>query len=104
MEIESFLLYLKNVKRYSPLTLVAYEEDLIQFSEFCEKIELIHEWTEVTLDVVRHFEVELLSGRIFVSLKKKSKPKRLAASSVRRKLSSLRAFFRYLLREEIPKA
>jgi integrase/recombinase XerC len=101
MEIESFLLYLKNVKRYSPLTLVAYEEDLIQFSEFCEKIELIHEWTEVTLDVVRHFEVELLSGRIFVSLKKKSKPKRLAASSVRRKLSSLRAFFRYLLREGV---
>ncbi len=42
MEIESFLVYLKNVKRYSPLTLKAYEEDLNQFSEFCEKVELIH--------------------------------------------------------------
>ena len=37
MEIDSFLSYLKNIKRYSALTITAYKEDLNQFREFCEK-------------------------------------------------------------------
>ena len=41
MEIDSFLSYLKNIKRYSALTITAYKEDLNQFREFCEKVELI---------------------------------------------------------------
>lgn len=101
MEIESFLLYLKNVKRYSLSTLIAYKEDLIQFVEFCEKIEKIDEWTEVTLNVVRHFEVALISGEYYTLLQLATKPKPLAASSVRRKLSSLRAFFRYQMHEGV---
>jgi integrase/recombinase XerC len=98
MEIEPFLLYLKNVKRYSPLTLIAYKKDLLQFIEFCENVECIQEWPEVTLDVVRHFEMELISRR---SAGSKPKPKALTTSSVRRKMSSLRAFFRYLMHEGV---
>lgn len=100
MEIETFLVYLKNVKRYSPLTLQAYEEDLNQFSEFCEKVELIHEWAEVTSGMVRRFEVGLMSGKLEFSKKEGVyKPKAMAPKSVRRKLSSLRTFFRYQMRE-----
>lgn len=100
MEITSFLSYLKNIKRYSPLTLIAYEEDLNQFIEFCEKVELIHEWTEVTPGMVRRFEMGLMSGKLeFGEGESKRRPKAMAAKSVRRKLSSLRALFRYLMRE-----
>ena len=100
MEIESFLVYLKNVKRYSPLTLKAYEEDLNQFSEFCEKVEFIHEWTEVTSGMVRRFEVGLMSGKLeFSKGDAVYRPKAMTPKSVRRKLSSLRTFFRYQMRE-----
>jgi len=100
MEIESFLTYLGNVKRYSPLTLKAYEEDLNQFSEFCEKVELIHDWTEVTSGMVRRFEVGLMSGKLrFTRGAGTYRSKPMAPKSVRRKLSSLRTFFRYQMRE-----
>lgn len=100
MEIEAFLDYLKNVKRYSPLTLKAYELDLRQFSEFCEKVELIHEWTEVTSGMVRRFEVGLMSGKLELSTNgEKYRPKAMVPKSVRRKLSSLRTFFRHQMRE-----
>ncbi|MCM1032061.1 MAG: tyrosine-type recombinase/integrase [Oscillibacter sp.] len=100
MEIEPFLVYLKNVKRYSPLTLQAYEEDLSQFSEFCEKVEFIHDWSEVTSGMVRRFEVGLMSGKLAFSKEGRVyRPKAMAPKSVRRKLSSLRTFFRYQMRE-----
>lgn len=100
MEIDSFLSYLRNVKRYSPHTLIAYEEDLNQFIEFCEKIELIRDWTEVTSGMVRRFEVGLMAGKLeFGEGEGKRKPKPMAAKSVRRKLSSLRTFFRFQMRE-----
>ncbi|MDE6450921.1 MAG: tyrosine-type recombinase/integrase, partial [Odoribacter sp.] len=100
MEFESFLVYLKNVKRYSPLTLTAYEEDLSQFSEFCEKVELIHDWAEVTSGMVRRFEVGLMSGKLeFSKGGGLYRPKAMAPKTVRRKLSSLRTFFRYQMRE-----
>ena len=102
MEIDSFLSYLKNVKRYSPHTLIAYEEDLNQFLEFCEKIELISAWNEVTSGMVRRFEVGLMSGRLeFGEGEEKRKIKPMTAKSVRRKLSSLRTLFRFLMREGI---
>lgn len=100
MEIDSFLCYLKNVKRYSPHTLAAYGEDLNQFVEFCEKVELIHEWAEVTSGMVRRFEVGLMSGRLeFGTGERKRRPKPMTAKSVRRKLSTLRTFFRHQMRE-----
>ena len=53
MEIASFLSYLKNIKRYSALTITAYKEDLNQFREFCEKVELIRQDEEITSKMVR---------------------------------------------------
>lgn len=98
MEIDSFLRYLTHVKRYSPHTVTAYEEDLNQFIEFCEKTELIHEWAEVTSGMIRRFEAGLMSGSL-MSGNGSRKVKPMAARSVRRKLSSLRTFFRYEMHE-----
>lgn len=97
IELESFLTYLKNVKRYSALTLTSYRNDLTLFSEFCEKVEEINEWTAVTSVVVRHFEIGLMSGTLKKLRKGNSKP--MKPSSVRRKLSALRSFFHYQMRE-----
>lgn len=101
-EVDSFLEYLKDVKRYSFNTLIAYSEDLNQFVEFCEKIELIRDWSEVTLVTVRRFEVGLISGSLeFGEGDKKRKVKPQSAKTVNRKLSSLRSMFRYLIREGV---
>lgn len=100
MESSSFLNYLKNVKRYSRLTIISYEEDLNQFFEFCKKYELIEEYSEVTTKMVRRFEVGLMSGGLAIGGENHNeKLKPMAAKSVRRKLSSLRTFFRYLIKE-----
>ena len=66
MEIDSFLSYLKNIKRYSALTITAYKEDLNQFREFCEKVELIPAfnirlmvWSTFKRPVIRFIELFL---------------------------------------------
>ena len=100
MEIDSFLSYLKNIKRYSALTITAYKEDLNQFREFCEKVELIRQDEEITSKMVRRFEMGLMSGALKIGgVDGEEKLRPMTARSVRRKLSSLRTYFRYLVRE-----
>ena len=100
METDSFLMYLRDVKRYSQHTITAYAEDLNQFIEFSEKYELIHEWTEVSSGMIRRFEAGLMAGTLsFSKGGDEIRIKPLSAKSVARKLSSLRSLFRYLLRE-----
>lgn len=96
MEIDSFLVYLKSIKRYSEHTVTAYKEDLDQFFEFCEKVELIENCSEVTAKMVRRFEVALMSGR-FQMNGRMLKP--MTSKTVRRKLSSLRTYFRFQVKE-----
>lgn len=96
MEIDSFLVYLKSVKRYSEHTITAYQEDLNQFFEFCEKVELIENATEVTAKMVRRFEAALMSGK-FKRNGQILKP--MMPKTVRRKLSSLRTYFRFQVKE-----
>ena len=102
METDEFLAYLSNVKRYSQHTITAYAEDLCQFIEFCEKVENVSEWTEVTPLVVRHFEMELMAGRLNRRKRQgQGRPKALNARSVQRKLCALRSLFRYLIHEGV---
>ena len=94
MEIDSFLSYLKNIKRYSALTITAYKEDLNQFREFCEKVELIRQDEEITSKMVRRFEMGLMSGGLKIGgVDGEEKLRPMTARSVRRKLSSLRTYF-----------
>ncbi len=85
MLIQEFLKYLQQEKRYSLHTVQSYRLDLEQFENF------IHEEFRVTL-----LEVKPTYVRAFaVSLMERS----MSAITTSRKLSTLRSFYKYLLRE-----
>ncbi len=80
-----FFSYLSLQKRFSPLTAQSYQNDLNQFFTF-----LRTELSAFTLPDVTHHHI-----RGFIS---DLMDKGVAASSVNRKLSALKSFFRYLLK------
>ena len=83
---ESFLQYLSGERRYSRHTVRSYGDDLGQFFLFYGKGEDQFDQLEVTGQDIRRWIVYLLDNGI-------------SASSVHRKVSSLRSFFRYLRKE-----
>ena len=80
-----FFSYLNLQKRFSPLTTQSYQNDLNQFFNF-----LRAELSSFTLPDITHHHI-----RGFIS---DLMDKGVATSSVNRKLSALKSFFRYLLR------
>ena len=87
MLIKSFLDYLRLERNYSEKTLVSYETDLREFEDYLEETEAELVLAKVHSDVVRNWIVSLMDkGR--------------AATSVNRKLSSLRSFYHFLLRRK----
>ena len=82
-KIEQFSEFLRGVRRLSEHTIRAYSRDLSEFAEFLEKNGL-KEWREVNRFIFRAFLNTLYQ--------KGNRP-----STIRRKASSLRSFFRYLL-------
>lgn len=85
MTVEQFLIYLQHEKRYSSHTIQSYKTDLLQFGDFMlNTFEL--PLTEVKYVHVRNFMVFLMDDKI-------------SANSVGRKLSTLRSFYKFLLRE-----
>jgi len=85
--ISHFLAYLENEKRYSIHTCKAYQRDLDNFLEFITPFKM-ESWPSVTIHHLRQYVV-------YLNKKKQS------AKSIQRKLSSLRSYFRYLMRENI---
>jgi len=83
--MSSFLVYLKIEKRYSIHTIVAYEKDVEQFLDF-SGISNLKELTDVTSLLVRGWIVSLFDGEF-------------SNRTINRKLSSLRTYFKWLLRE-----
>ena len=84
---EAFLDYLRLERNYSERTIVSYGADLREFEGYLEKTEAELDFTKVHADVVRNWISELMDeGR--------------TATSVNRKLSSLRSFYRFLLRRK----
>ena len=87
MLIESFLDYLRLERNYSERTIVSYQTDLKEFEGFLKEAETELDWKKVHADLVRRWMIHLMdNGR--------------AATSVNRKLSSLRSFYRFLLRKK----
>jgi len=83
----SFLDYLVSEKRFSEHTTTAYKKDLEQFFEFAD-IAGESDLKEVSGRLVRGWMVDLLDNDY-------------STTSVNRKLSSLRTFFRWLKREGV---
>lgn len=83
---DSFLGYLKHEKRYSFNTVQSYNIDLDQFERYCRSIHEIRDLNEVDVKIVRGWVVQLMEEG-------------LSASTVNRKLSTLKTFYRFLLKE-----
>lgn len=85
---ESFIDYLKYEKRCSSHTVVAYKNDLDQFVQFCTK--MVGEFNVKTADskLVRSWIVELMENE-------------LSARSVTRKITAVKSFFKFLLKEQV---
>lgn len=84
---ENFIDYLRFEKRFSEHTVVAYENDLKQFSEFIA-ISTESEMYAIKSTTVRSWIVDLME-------------KGLKSKSVNRKIASLRTYFRWLRKEGI---
>ena len=85
---ESFVNYLKFEKRCSSHTVVAYKNDLDQFVQFC-------------IEVVGEFNVKKTDSKLVRSWIVHLMEKKLSARSVNRKITTVKSFFKYLLKELI---
>lgn len=88
--IQSYLSHIKDERNYSPHTVTSYQNDLQQYFSF-----LSNEFPEITLDnrnvdpsVIRSFLGLLLENGV-------------AKKSVARKLSTIRSFYKFLVRKKV---
>ncbi|WP_147821730.1 tyrosine recombinase XerC [Salidesulfovibrio onnuriiensis] len=87
--VRGFLSYLEVEKGYSEATVRSYGTDLSQFDEFLRtKRRSLERPERVSKEIIRSFLAELHRRRV-------------TKSTVSRKLSSLRAFFRFLLKHQL---
>lgn len=86
MNGDSFFEYLSNERRYSEHTVRAYRTDLDQFKEFLSLVYEISDLTQVRGPMVRSWVVSLMNDG-------------LEPRSVQRKATSLKSFYKFLLRE-----
>lgn len=85
---DKFIQYIQFEKRYSYHTIIAYKKDIDQFFLFLkEQYEIIDE-KKVNYLIIKSWIVKLMENN-------------LSTRSINRKLSSLKTFFKYLIREEI---
>ena len=87
MAISTFLDYLALEKKYSPHTLTAYQKDLEDFIAFCADQYDLDSIESVHYGMIRSWIVDL-------------KSKRQEARTINRKLSSLRSYYKYLVKTQ----
>ena len=88
MLIDQFIAYIQAEKRFSPLTVEAYRRDVNQFVEFLRDAFEIDDLTQVKTTMVKSYVVHL-------------KDEGLVNRSINRKISTLRTFYKFCLRENL---
>ena len=86
--VEGFVKYMRFERNMSPKTVAAYEEDLSSFEAFFTGLDSQLTWETVDQDVIRAWMEDMMD-------------RGNTASSVCRRLSALRTFYRYCLRRGI---
>ncbi|MEY2646496.1 MAG: hypothetical protein RL158_472 [Bacteroidota bacterium] len=86
-DVNAFLSYLQFEKRYSLHTITAYSNDLVQFFDFIET-----QYDKVPL--------EQITGSMVRSWLAGMKETEMTGKSLNRKISSLKSFFKYQIRQE----
>ena len=82
---EQFLNYAAAEKRYSPLTVKAYGNDLTEFDKYLKSKYEIYDLLQATSDIIRSYVVFLFENK-------------KAATSIRRKISCLQSLYKYAMR------
>lgn len=85
MSIQSFKAYLELEKNYSPHTVQAYEKDLMRFQDFCRERHGLEDISASSYPIIRSWLVKLVEAG-------------LTNRSVNRKVASLKAYFKFLMR------
>lgn len=88
--VQAFLDYLRFEKRYSQHTLVSYETDLEQFSNYLEKEYTGTAPQDATAFIIRSWLAAL-------------KEQKNSSKTINRKISTLKSFFRYLMKQGVIK-
>jgi len=91
MNLSKFLSHLKFEKRFSVHTITAYRGDLEQFFKYMDAEYQIEEDADITHFFIRSWIVSLMDSG-------------LSARSVNRKITSLKTYFKFLIREGLLKA
>jgi integrase/recombinase XerC len=85
-EIQSFLDYLKFEKRYSIHTIISYQNDLSSFFDYLQKQYGTNELKDISHNFIRSWMAGL-------------KEQELMSRSINRKISALKSFFKYHLKQ-----
>ena len=88
MLIDQFIAYIQAEKRFSPLTVGAYQRDMAQFAGYLKAEYELEDLTQVEKPMVKSYIVRM-------------KEKGLVNRSINRKISTLRTFYKYCLRENL---
>lgn len=88
MWIKSFVDYLRYERNLSEHTIAGYEADLKEFERFYLGLDSELDWNSIDADVVRQWEVSIME-------------RGNKASSVGRRLSALRTFYRFLMKRKM---
>lgn len=86
---EGYLIYIRNIRRYSPNTIKSYKADLNEFINYCKESD--------------KNDVKLINERFIKSYLMNLSEKNIEKISIVRKLSSLRGLFRFAFKENIIK-
>ena len=86
MMIERFIQYIETEKRYSALTVKAYQRDMDRFALYMKEAYEVRDLTKVNTPLVKSFLVYL-------------KDEGLSNRSINRMISTLKTFYKYCLRE-----
>ncbi len=85
MNSERFIQYIEDERRLSPHTIAAYKNDLRQFFDFLEEME-INSTKNINHSTIRSWIIQLIENKV-------------SNRSVNRKLSTLKTYFKYLIKE-----
>lgn len=88
MMIEQFLNYLRFERNFSSLTITGYGEDLAAFEAYFRNLDCHLSWESVDSDVIRGWLESMMD-------------KGNTATSINRRLSALRSFFRFALARKL---
>ncbi|MCK0191298.1 tyrosine-type recombinase/integrase [Arenibacter sp. F20364] len=84
MSIASFISYLSLEKNYSPHTTKAYQNDIIEFENFCKQQFALDDIVQVSYSLIRSWIVALVDSGV-------------SNRSVNRKIASLKAYYKFLM-------